>query len=32
MKPLRTRLRNAALRTRVSEMVVERDYALSYPL
>ena len=32
MKPLRTRLRNAALRTRVSQMVVEKDYALSYLL
>jgi len=32
MKPLRTRLREAALRMRVSQMVVEKDYALSYLL
>ncbi|MGH8710436.1 MAG: nucleotidyl transferase AbiEii/AbiGii toxin family protein [Burkholderiales bacterium] len=32
MKPLRTRLRNTALRMRVSQMVVEKDYALSYLL
>lgn len=29
MKPLRTRLREAALRMRASQMVVEKDYALS---
>src|SRR5262245_65072663 len=32
MRPLRTRLREAALRMRVSQMVVEKDYALSYLL
>ena len=32
MKPLRTRLREAAFRMRVSQMVVEKDYALSYLL
>ena len=32
MKPLRTRLREAVLRMRVSQMVVEKDYALSYLL
>lgn len=32
MKPLRTRLREAALRMRASQMVVEKDYALSYLL
>jgi len=32
MKPLRARLRNAALRMRVSQMIVEKDYALSYLL
>jgi len=32
MKPLRARLRDVANRTRVSQMVVEKDYALSYLL
>jgi len=32
MKPLRARLREAALRMRVSQMVVEKDYAFSYLL
>ncbi|MCG3143161.1 MAG: hypothetical protein HONDAALG_00482 [Gammaproteobacteria bacterium] len=32
MKPLRSRLRKAALQMQVSQMVVEKDYALSYLL
>ena len=32
MKPLRSRLQNAAVRNRVSQVVVEKDYALSYLL
>ncbi len=32
MKPLRSRLLNAAVRTRVSQVVVEKDYALGYLL
>ena len=32
MKPLRSRLHNAAVKTRVSQVVVEKDYALSYLL
>ncbi len=32
MKPLRARLREAALRMQVSQMIVEKDYALSYLL
>jgi|NOAtaT_7_FD_contig_31_7269663_length_1086_multi_6_in_0_out_0_3 predicted nucleotidyltransferase component of viral defense system len=30
MKPLRSRLYNAAVRTRVSQVVVEKDYALDW--
>ena len=32
MNPLRSRLHNAAARTRVSQVVVEKDYALGYLL
>jgi predicted nucleotidyltransferase component of viral defense system len=32
MKPLRTRLHDVAIKMRVSQMVVEKDYALSYLL